>query len=175
MVEPTKKQPNSLVGVVPPTATEELIRQLVPPPEFVKARFENYRPDPNFSSQQQAVDKAKQFVTGPQRKLFARTDAIPGIYFDGGFGVGKTHLLASVFHAFSGKKAFGSFLEYTSLVGYLGFSQAVNSFSLASRRLWGLLTMRQPSSSARSAVFHRMDAQPSGLMTEYTEYCNMST
>ena len=129
MLEPAKNQPNSLVGVVPTTNTEELIRQLVPPPEFVKARFENYRPDPAFPSQQSAVEKAKQFVTGPSRKLFTRQETVPGIYFDGGFGVGKTHLLAAVYHAFNGKKAFGSFLEYTSLVGYLGFSQAISSFS----------------------------------------------
>ncbi|MEN9872217.1 MAG: cell division protein ZapE, partial [Actinomycetota bacterium] len=129
MLEPAKNQPNSLVGVVPSTATEELIRQLVPPPEFVKAHFENYRPDPNFPSQQAAVERSKQFVTGPARKLFSKSEAIPGIYLDGGFGVGKTHLLASIYHAFSGRKAFGSFLEYTSLVGYLGFSQAIASFS----------------------------------------------
>ncbi|MEY4962291.1 MAG: cell division protein ZapE [Actinomycetota bacterium] len=129
MLEPAKNQPNSLVGVVPSTATEELIRQLVPPPEFVKAHFENYRPDPNFPSQQAAVERSKQFVTGPARKLFSKSEAIPGIYLDGGFGVGKTHLLASIYHSFSGRKAFGSFLEYTSLVGYLGFSQAIASFS----------------------------------------------
>jgi cell division protein ZapE len=53
----------------------------------------------------------------------------PGIYLDGGFGVGKTHLLASIWHEFRGTKAFGSFLEYTSLVGYLGFQTAVSLFS----------------------------------------------
>jgi cell division protein ZapE len=105
------------------------MRQLQPPPEFFQARFENYRPDPAFASQQAAVDRAKQFVTGPAKKLFSKTVTIPGVYLDGGFGVGKTHLLASIWHAYQGPKAFGSFLEYTSLVGYLGFAEAVNQFS----------------------------------------------
>lgn len=104
------------------------MRQLTPPPEFAKARFENYRPDPVFSSQERALFEAKQFVT-PQRRLFSKTTVAPGIYLDGGFGVGKTHLLASIWHEFQGTKAFGSFLEYTSLVGYLGFAQAVKLFS----------------------------------------------
>ena len=105
------------------------MRQLTPPPEFSQARFENYRPDPSYKSQSLAVEKAKEFVTGPSRKLFSKTVMVPGIYLDGGFGVGKTHLLASIWHAFQGAKAFGSFLEYTSLVGYLGFSTAVEQFS----------------------------------------------
>ena len=121
--------PKSLIGIAPEVSTQELMRQLQPPPEFFQARFENYRPDPAFASQQAAVDRAKQFVTGPAKKLFSKSVSIPGVYLDGGFGVGKTHLLASIWHAFQGPKAFGSFLEYTSLVGYLGFSEAVNQFS----------------------------------------------
>lgn len=121
--------PKSLIGSTPEISTQELMRQLQPPPEFFQSRFENYRPDPNFPSQQQAVERSKQFVTGPVRKLFSKTVDIPGVYLDGGFGVGKTHLLASIWHAYQGPKAFGSFLEYTSLVGYLGFAEAVNQFS----------------------------------------------
>ena len=121
--------PKSLIGTAPEVSTQELMRQLQPPPEFFQARFENYRPDPAFASQQAAVDRAKQFVTGPAKKLFSKAVSIPGVYLDGGFGVGKTHLLASIWHAYQGPKAFGSFLEYTSLVGYLGFAEAVNQFS----------------------------------------------
>jgi cell division protein ZapE len=53
----------------------------------------------------------------------------PGIYFDGGFGVGKTHLLASVWHAAPAPKAFGTFVTYTHLVGALGFAGAVDALS----------------------------------------------
>jgi cell division protein ZapE len=126
--EQGQQGPNSLVGLYPELSTEELMRQLTPPPEFSGARFENYRPDPNFPSQQQALDEAKQFVTKGKR-AFGKGSNAPGIYLDGGFGVGKTHLLASIWHAFSGTKAFGSFLEYTSLVGYLGFAQAIKLFA----------------------------------------------
>ncbi len=52
-----------------------------------------------------------------------------GIYLDGGFGVGKTHLLASLWHAAPGPKAFGTFVGYTHLVGALGFASAVESLS----------------------------------------------
>ena len=116
------------MGIAPELSVEELMRQLTPPPEFANARFENYRPDPAFESQRAALQAAKQFVTG-DKKLFGRGSSFPGIYLDGGFGVGKTHLLASIWHEFRGIKAFGSFLEYTSIVGYLGFQEAVKLFS----------------------------------------------
>ena len=64
---------NSLPSIVPDLSPNELIKQLLPPPEFAKARFESYRPDANFPSQQQAVEIAKQFVTGKRAKLFAKT------------------------------------------------------------------------------------------------------
>ena len=43
-----------------------------------------------------------------------------GVYLDGGYGVGKTHLLASLWHATPAapeEKAFGTFVELTNLVG----------------------------------------------------------
>ena len=101
------------------------MRQLVPPPEFEAATFESYRPDPLFPSQEAATKAAKQFVTGESGRLFGRKESPPGVYLDGGFGVGKTHLLASIWHQFKGKKAFGTFLEYTSIVVFRGFQEAV--------------------------------------------------
>ena len=50
-----------------------------------------------------------------------------GVYLDGGFGVGKTHLLASLWHAAPGPRSFGTFVEYTNLVGALGFRTAVEA------------------------------------------------
>ena len=114
-------------------STAELVAHLVPPREFRNARFDNYKPDPNFSSQANAVHEAKQFLginDNKVRGLFTRRQAPKsGIYLDGGFGVGKTHLLASIWHASSGRKAFGSFLAYTGLIGVLGFAKAVEAFS----------------------------------------------
>ena len=121
--------PNSLLTRKPEVSKTELIGQLHPPPEFATSSVTNYVPDPRFPSQQRAVDAARSFVGLGKSKLFSKKAVAPGIYLDGGFGVGKTHLLAAIWHAYSGKKAFGSFLDYTSLVGYLGFQQAVSELS----------------------------------------------
>jgi cell division protein ZapE len=103
----------------------ELLAELVPPSEFSKVSFSSYIPDSNYASQTEAARKAEVFAQGIGKK----SQAGLGIYLDGGFGVGKTHLLASVFHASKGKKIFGSFIAFTSIIGYLGFAEAVKVFS----------------------------------------------
>lgn len=103
----------------------ELLAELVPPAEFSKVSFDSYIPDPNFVSQGQAREKAAAFTKNIGKKAGSNL----GIYLDGGFGVGKTHLLASIYFASGKKTAFGSFLAYTSIVGYLGFAEAVKQFS----------------------------------------------
>ena len=129
----TKQSILSLVGIDPKVSTAELVAHLVPPREFREARFENYVPDSNFASQASAVHEAKVFLGIREkdvRGLFTRKQPPKsGIYLDGGFGVGKTHLLASIWHASKGRKAFGSFLAYTGLIGVLGFAKAVEAFS----------------------------------------------
>jgi cell division protein ZapE len=68
----------------------------------------------------------------PRRRRFRKAappEARPGIYLDGGFGVGKTHLLASLWHAAPDAKAFATFVELTNVVGALGFSDAVERLS----------------------------------------------
>jgi cell division protein ZapE len=105
---------------------------LVPPREFTKARFDNYLPNSDFPSQASALASARAFVKpGVMKTLFSKSKApaYSGIYLDGGFGVGKTHLLAAIWHEFAGKKAFGSFLAYTSLIGLLGFADALKHLS----------------------------------------------
>ncbi|MCX6496865.1 MAG: cell division protein ZapE [Rhodoluna sp.] len=103
----------------------ELLAELVPPDEFSKVSFDSYIPDPNFVSQGQAREMAAAFTKNIGKKAGSNL----GIYLDGGFGVGKTHLLASIYFASGKKTAFGSFLAYTSIVGYLGFAEAVKQFS----------------------------------------------
>lgn len=63
-------------------------------------------------------------AVGGVRTLGRRPSAGRGIYLDGGFGVGKTHLLAALAHDVGDGAAFGTFIEYTSLVGALGFTTA---------------------------------------------------
>ena len=69
----------------------------------------------------------------PRAGLFRRAkkgpELPPGVYLDGGFGVGKTHLLAAVYHAMPARrKYFGSFIEYTALVGAMGYRNTVDLF-----------------------------------------------
>lgn len=109
----------------------DLLSELVPPREFSGSSFENYRPDPNYPSQERARQEAANFVGAGAKRIFGkkRTSTAPGLYLDGGFGVGKTHLLAAMFHSYSGSKLFGSFMAFTSLVGALGFAKALDTLS----------------------------------------------
>jgi cell division protein ZapE len=126
----------------PVVAPDELIASLVPPPRFGAVRFDTYLPNPDEPTQTAAVRAGEAFaatVGAPRksglRRLFGGNKPIerPGLYFDGGFGVGKTHLLASVWHAVPAPKAYGSFVELTNLVGALGFAETVRR--LAGHRL----------------------------------------
>lgn len=114
-------------GSVPVELTpQEILEDLVPAPEFDDATFQTYVPDPNHPSQQFALDKCKDLAKELSK---GKRKVLPGVYLDGGFGVGKTHLLVSVYKAFKGAKLFGSFLGITSAIGAIGFAQAVNMFS----------------------------------------------
>ena len=121
----------------PRVSTDRLLQELVPPPRFAEVSFDSYRPDPARSSQAEAVDALRSFADHlhrPARKkgLFRRSvepDGPGGVYLDGGFGVGKTHLLASLWHAAPGPKLFATFVELTHLVGALGFHDAVAALS----------------------------------------------
>ncbi|WP_026422218.1 cell division protein ZapE [Actinokineospora inagensis] len=131
-----------LVDRQPAVAPEELVAELVPPPRFDGVRFDTYLPNPDEPSQAAAVAACSAFadrVTGGGgrslvRRLFGGNRSgtpagKPGLYLDGGFGVGKTHLLASLWHAVPGPKAYGTFVELTNLVGALGFREAVARLS----------------------------------------------
>ncbi|WP_156761884.1 cell division protein ZapE [Microbacterium karelineae] len=119
---------------------EEMLASLVPPPQFDAATFESYRTDEAYPSQEgakehlirfaasgaQPVARSGLFSFGRKKKAPA-PEMKPGVYLDGGFGVGKTHLLASIYHAVPARrKLFGSFIEYTALVGALGYKNTVD-------------------------------------------------
>ncbi|WP_270890006.1 cell division protein ZapE [Pedococcus sp. 5OH_020] len=129
--------PSSLTQRSPGLDRERLVRELVPPPRFGAERFSTYRPDPGQPSQAAAVERLQAYAaavderdTGGWLRLRRRPKgdaAGRGIYLDGGFGVGKTHLLASLWHEAAGPKSFGTFVEYTNLVGALGFAPTVEA------------------------------------------------
>lgn len=129
-------RPVALSGRSPHVEVGRLVREMVPPPRFDRVRFETYVADPAQPSQAAAVEKLKAFAARPpqqaRRGWFRREPAAPagGVYLDGGYGVGKTHLLASLWHATPApgeRKAFGTFVELTNLVGALGFQPAVHA------------------------------------------------
>jgi cell division protein ZapE len=135
----------SLCDRFPHVPADRLVAEMVPPPRFDSVRFDTYVPDPSRPSQAEAVEVLRAFAAGlgggaqpggSRRRLFGRKPAAPtgprGIYLDGGYGVGKTHLLASLWHAAEApreRKAFGTFVELTNLVGALGFQQTVRTLS----------------------------------------------
>ena len=122
-----------LVDRHPTVTPERLIAQLVPPPTFADVSFDTYKPDPAEPSQAAAVQSSRQFCEqamvrrAGKKKLFGRREVLPGVglYLDGGFGVGKTHLLASSYYAVPGPKAFATFGELTQLAGVFGFVECI--------------------------------------------------
>ena len=141
--------PLSLCAREPHVPADRLVAEMVAPPRFDAVRFGTYIPDPDQPSQAEAVRVLEGFAAGlgapagggsGRRRLFgfgrtarrAAPSGPRGVYLDGGYGVGKTHLLASLWHATEaepGRKAFGTFVELTNLVGALGFQQTVQTLS----------------------------------------------
>ncbi|WP_328521250.1 cell division protein ZapE [Kribbella sp. NBC_00359] len=133
----------------PEVSSDRLLSECVPPPRFAGVRFATYRPDPNEPSQAEALEVLSERATKlarprPAPTLWSRLRGgrggsspdgrgsaadKPGIYLDGGFGVGKTHLLASLWHEASGPKMYCTFVELTNLVGALGLRAAVEALS----------------------------------------------
>jgi cell division protein ZapE len=122
----------------PSVTSERLVAGLVPPPTFATVDFDTYRPDPAEPSQAAAVQACLRFcdeaVTqrAGKKKLFGKREVLPGVgvYLDGGFGVGKTHLLASIYYrlaaADAGPVAFATFGELTQLAGVFGFVECID-------------------------------------------------
>ncbi|GAB3280545.1 cell division protein ZapE [Parasphingorhabdus pacifica] len=126
----------------PELSPDEMVDAMTPPPRFDEVRFETYIPNPDEPSQSAAVSACSEFAArvgtsnktgGWLRGLFGgrkpSQETLPGLYLDGGFGVGKTHLLASTWHAAPGPKSYGTFVELTNLVGALGFAETVRRMS----------------------------------------------
>lgn len=121
----------------PSVTPERLVAQLVPPPTFADVSFDTYRPDPAEPTQAAAVEACRRFCAqaierrAGKKKLFGKREVLPGvgIYLDGGFGVGKTHLLASSYYEVGGddvKRAFATFGELTQLAGVFGFVECID-------------------------------------------------
>lgn len=131
-----------LVDRHPSVSPVLLISQLRPPPTFAQVSFATYRPDPAEPTQAAAVAACQDFCRqaverrAGRKKWFGKQEVLPGVglYLDGGFGVGKTHLLASAYYQLPGTgpdaptcpKAFATFGELTQLAGVFGFADCID-------------------------------------------------
>ncbi|WP_025270282.1 AFG1/ZapE family ATPase [Hippea sp. KM1] len=119
---------------------ETIINQNTIPPKFKGCSFDNYIPNKDYPSQKQAKERLIELVQQietfkrktPKNKLLRKlikTSKPPHIYLDGVFGVGKTHLLASIGNAYRGKKLFISFSELMYLIAYYTLLDVVDMLS----------------------------------------------
>lgn len=125
----------SLLDRHPVMSIDAMLAHFVPPAQFATASLDSYVPDPAYPSQADAVEKARAFASAApaspggwfrSSSKSSHSAQKPGIYLDGGFGVGKTHLLAAMWHVIPGRTYYGTFIEYTALVGALGYRGAVD-------------------------------------------------
>lgn len=118
------------------TSIDEVIRGFVPTRRFALVSFDTYQPDPRYPSQRVARDRLREFAShiGQVRrahilKRLIRTPQ-PGpraIYLDGGYGVGKTHLLAATYHAVADQRLYLSFAELAYTISRLGLEPTLEA------------------------------------------------
>jgi cell division protein ZapE len=138
-----------LVDRRPAATAEQLAARFTPPERFAAVRFDNYVPDAAHPSQAEAKASLERFASGlgggkpasggssgggwfgrrSSTPAAARDVGRPGRYLDGGFGVGKTHLLASLWHAAPAPKAYVTFEELTAFIGFAGMQPATRTFA----------------------------------------------
>lgn len=123
-------RPLDLRDLAPPPPASSVPDGWVPPPRFAAATLASYRP--RTPGQEAALERVSAFVRAagatPRRPWWRPPwgrAARPGrgLYLDGGFGVGKTHLLAAAWHAAPvgpEAKRYLTFQELVHLVGMRG-------------------------------------------------------
>lgn len=128
-----------LIATVPTTSrADDLLAEFVPPARFAEKRFDNYTPDPRHPTQQAARERLRALAEALHRRssdplrwvrsALGRARTGRGIYLDGGFGVGKTHLLAALWNAAPSPKVYLSFDELVYTLGLLGVERARRVF-----------------------------------------------
>jgi cell division protein ZapE len=129
-----------LVDRRPALGAEEIVARCQPPARFATVRFSTYEPNPDHRSQTVALEALETFLveiervpTAEGRRWFRRDrESDPSVrsarYLDGGFGVGKTHLLASLWFAADVPKAYLTFAELAAVIGYAGMERAIEVF-----------------------------------------------
>jgi cell division protein ZapE len=115
-----------------------ILQGFVPPARFAAKRFDNYDPrDPSQTAARERlralaeelrVSRSGGLVSRLRARLGARERG-SGVYLDGGFGVGKTHLLAAFWNEAPAPKAYLSFDELVFFIGLVGVEQARAAFA----------------------------------------------
>ncbi len=125
-----------LVDRRPHLTGADLLSRLVPPRRFASTRFASYLPDPDHPSQAAARAEMERFTGAPHQVAPAKRWRKPvtpagtaARYLDGGYGVGKTHLLAAAWHEAPDPKAYLTFAELAGIIGFLGMEAAIAAFS----------------------------------------------
>jgi len=138
-----------LVDRRPAANAAELADRFEPPKRFAEVRFDNFVPDPEYPTQAEAKVALERFAaqlgpvnTGaggagrwgrrsaaPPMRGPDGADGRPGRYLDGGFGVGKTHLLASLWHGAPAPKSYLTFETLTAFIGFVGMAAATKAFA----------------------------------------------
>jgi cell division protein ZapE len=151
---------------------EKCFENLRPHPKFSECSFENYIPDERFPSQSHIKDmlihkinrlnKFKKNDNGSKKKsLFGfmmksnedKKLPIKNLYIDGGFGVGKTHLLAASFNTAEVKKAFMSFGDLNYFFVYWGVERCIEEFSKFDLLLIDEFELDDPATTRMNAKF----------------------
>jgi len=107
------------------------------PLKFSDCTFENYIPNLEYPSQREVKEKLITSVRVIEKfnkknglnGLFKSNAKPKNIYIDGGFGVGKTHLLASIINSYRGSSLFISFSELMYLIAYFNLLPTVEKLS----------------------------------------------
>ena len=116
-------QIEQLAARTPAVSVDELLKGFYPSQRFGEVSFASYRPDPRQPSQAAAVRALKNFAAGVAsgkggglfKKLFGQKDRTrAGLYLDGRFAAGKTHLRASPWHGSPRPEAFGRCVRYSN-------------------------------------------------------------
>jgi len=118
-----------------PALTRTDAAAFTPPPRFGSVDLAGFRPhDP---SQAQAKERVRAFAEACREPAGSRSwwrlptrrraddEPLPGLYLDGGFGVGKTHLLAAAYYLAPARaKRYVSFQQLVHVIGVLGMAAA---------------------------------------------------
>ncbi len=124
-------------------SVEDCFNNLRPHPKFSNCSFDNYIPDNDYPSQSEIKNilteeikklNNKQATPKPQKFSFFKRKYIEepklkNIYIDGGYGVGKTHLLSAFYNEAECSKAFLSFSELNYFFNFLGINECIEKFS----------------------------------------------